>query len=81
MQVPAIQTLDSAMHQIIHYPVDKYYGNQLLLHYPWVEIYPVYNAIHLEQLGPDFFTMSWSMLFSLSEPNYLNSHAERRERS
>ena len=80
MQVLVVQTLDSAIHYINHYPVDKYWGNQLL-HYPWVEIYAVYSAIHLEQLGPDFLTMSWSMLFSLSEPNYLNSHAERRKRS
>ena len=25
--VPAVQTLDSAIHQINHYPVDKYWGN------------------------------------------------------
>ena len=24
-----VQTLDSAIHQINHYPADKYYGNQL----------------------------------------------------
>ena len=24
-----VQTLDSAIHQINHYPTDKYYGNQL----------------------------------------------------
>ena len=27
-----VQKLDSAIHQINHYPTDKYYGNQL--HYP-----------------------------------------------
>ena len=28
-QAPIVQTLDSAIHRINHYPVDKYYGNQL----------------------------------------------------
>ena len=27
---PVVQTLDSAIHRINHYPADKYYGNQLL---------------------------------------------------
>ena len=27
-----VQTLDSAIHRINHYPTDKYWGNQL--HYP-----------------------------------------------
>ena len=44
MQVPVIQTLDSAIHQKNHYPKEKCWGNQL--HYPWVEIYSVYSAIH-----------------------------------
>ena len=26
---PIVQTVDSAIHQINHYPVDKYLGNQL----------------------------------------------------
>ena len=26
---PVVQTLDSAIHRINHYPADKYYGNQL----------------------------------------------------
>ena len=26
---PVVQTLDSAIHRINHYSVDKYYGNQL----------------------------------------------------
>ena len=28
-QAPVVQTLDSTIHQINHYPPDKYYGNQL----------------------------------------------------
>ena len=28
-QAPVVQTLDSAIQRINHYPVDKYYGNQL----------------------------------------------------
>ena len=28
-QAPVVQTLDSAIHWINHYPADKYYGNQL----------------------------------------------------
>ena len=31
-QAPVVQTLDSTIHRINHYPADKYYGNQL--HYP-----------------------------------------------
>ena len=31
-QAPVVQTLDSAIHRINHYPADKYKGNQL--HYP-----------------------------------------------
>ena len=29
IQASVVQTLDSAIHQINHYPADKYYGNQL----------------------------------------------------
>ena len=29
VQVPVVQKLDSAIHRINHYAVDKYYGNQL----------------------------------------------------
>ena len=29
VQTLVVQTLDSAIHRINHYPVDKYYGNQL----------------------------------------------------
>ena len=28
-QAPVVQTLDSAIHRINHYPADKYFGNQL----------------------------------------------------
>ena len=28
-QAPVVQTLDSAIHGINHYPADKYYRNQL----------------------------------------------------
>ena len=28
-QALVVQTLDSAIHRINHYPADKYYGNQL----------------------------------------------------
>ena len=28
-QVPVVQTLDSAIHRINHFPADKYYENQL----------------------------------------------------
>ena len=41
---PVVQTLDSAIHRINHYPSDLFLGKQL--HY-WIEIYPVDSAIHL----------------------------------
>ena len=28
-KIPVVQTLDSAIHRIDHYPADKYFGNQL----------------------------------------------------
>ena len=28
-QAPVVQTLDSTIHRINHYPADKYYGSQL----------------------------------------------------
>ena len=28
-QAAVVQTLDSAIHRVNHYPADKYYGNQL----------------------------------------------------
>ena len=29
MQAPVVQKMDSALHRINHYPVNKYYENQL----------------------------------------------------
>ena len=29
LEAPVVQTLDSAIHRINRYPVDKYWGNQL----------------------------------------------------
>ena len=52
LTAPVVQTLDSAIHQINHYPADKYYGNQL--RYPLDrdlstgQHYPPF-----EQLGPE----------------------------
>ena len=40
---PVVQTLDSAIHRINHYPADKYYGNQYAIR--WIVIYPVDSAI------------------------------------
>ena len=34
MQAPVVQKLDSAIHRINHYPVNKYCENQLALRYP-----------------------------------------------
>ena len=43
---PVVQKLDSTIHRINHYPVDKYQGNQL--RYPvWIVIYQVNNVNHL----------------------------------
>ena len=42
--------LDSPIHQINHYPVDKsdkYYENQLRYIQQWIEIYSMDSAIHL----------------------------------
>ena len=51
-QTPVVQTLHSAINRINHYPVDKYYGNQLR--------YPVDSDLSggycypaFEQLGPE----------------------------
>ena len=43
---PVVQTLDSTIHQINHYPVDKYEENQFR-YCQWIESYPADNAIHL----------------------------------
>ena len=40
---PVVQTLDSAIHRINHYPVGKYYGNQYYTN-RWIVIYPVDSA-------------------------------------
>ena len=47
-----VQTLDSAIHQINHYPVDKYYRNQFCVIH-WTKIYPMDIVIHpaFEQIG------------------------------
>ena len=52
-QTLVVQTLDSAIYQINHYPVDKYYKNQL--RYPLSKdkypvdsvIYPSHNWAHI----------------------------------
>ena len=41
-QAPVVQTLDSAIHRINHYPADKYQGNHAI---NWIVIYPVGSAI------------------------------------
>ena len=43
-QAPVVQTLDSAIHRINHYPADKYYGNQYYA-IRWIVIYPVDSTI------------------------------------
>ena len=43
---PVVQTLDSAIHQINHYPAHKYYGNQLR--------YPVDRFLFSGQCYPTF---------------------------
>ena len=44
LQAPVVQMLDSAIHQINHFPADNYVGKQS--HYP-LEIYPPDSAINL----------------------------------
>ena len=58
-QAPAVQTLNSAIHRINHYPAhdpaDKYLGTNCTIH--WIEIYPPDSAYPpFEQLGPDLKT-------------------------
>ena len=43
LQAAVVKMLDSAIHRINHYPVDKYYGNYYAIH--WIVIYPVDSAI------------------------------------
>ena len=59
---PVVQTLDGAIHRINHYPVDRYYGNQLRYLFLVVQtldsaihrikIYPVHNAIGFPNTSP-----------------------------
>ena len=48
-QVPAVQTLNSAIHRINHYPAhdpaDKYLGTNYAIH--WIDIHPMDSTIHL----------------------------------
>ena len=49
-QARVVQTMDSALHRINHYPADKYYGNQL--HYPLEsDLSGVERYVAFEQLG------------------------------
>ena len=49
---PVVQTLDSAIHRINHYPADKYYGNQL--RYPLdSDLSGGWHNPTFEQPGPD----------------------------
>ena len=43
---PVVQTLDSAIHWINHYPPDKYLEKLIVLLH-WIEIYPVDSTIHI----------------------------------
>ena len=52
---PTVQTLDSAIHQINHYLMDKYYKNQLH--------FPVDSAIHLlNNWGLEWVTVQFSII-------------------
>ena len=55
LNLPVVQTLDSAIHRISHYPEDKYYDNQLIV------TYPVDNAIH--------FSNNWGQI-TITDFNY-----------
>ena len=56
-----VQTLDSAIHRINHYPADKYYGNQL--RYPLDRFLSGgYRYPAFEQLGPGFLTKYYNLL-------------------
>ena len=57
-QAPVVQTLDSAIHRINHYPADKYYGNQL--RYPLdSDLFAVLRYPTFEQPGPERLPSSW----------------------
>ena len=52
LQAPVVQTLDSAIHRINHYPADKYQENRL--HYPLDrDLSPGQRYPTFEQPGPD----------------------------
>ena len=51
-QGPVVQTLDSTIHRINHYPADKYYGNQLR-YLPDSDLSGGYRYPTFEQLSPD----------------------------
>ena len=57
-QAPVVQTLDSAIHRINHYPADKYYGNQLR--------YPLDSAI--QRLN------NWGLMNSIKKINNNKNH-------
>ena len=46
-QAPVVQKMDSAIHRINHYPVDKYGIRKTNCTIQWIEIYPTDSAIHL----------------------------------
>ena len=51
-KAPVVQKLDSAIHRINHYPVDKYLGNQL--RYPLDrDLLIGYRYPPFKKLGPD----------------------------
>ena len=57
--VPVVQTLDSTIHWINHYPADKYYAIR------WIAIYPVDSAIQrLNNAGLDFGKFSRQILIN-----------------
>ena len=69
-QAPVIQKLDSAIHRINHYPLEKYKGNQLR--------YPVDSVIHLLNNWGQENIYDGTNLFqipqSISRKNYTHMH-------
>ena len=43
---PVVQTLDSALHWINHYPADKHLCSKINRVIQWIVIYPADSAIH-----------------------------------
>ena len=68
-QVPVVQTLNSAIHRINHYPAhdpaDKYLGTNYAIH--WIEIYPLDSTIHLLNNWGQIWKRVWKMTFFWSE--------------